>query len=169
LPGGGFHNAGILLDAELATVRAFLGRPKDYRSMPRQALAQNLTVPGSELLMFRREVHAAGGGFDALFSDRDLLAADFCLRVRLSGLWNVWTPFVEGVWAGRRVAQWAERDVAEFLARWQSWTGRDPSYNVNLASGRRTFDLAFPPRNGDPVRAAPAAAENEKAEVRDHT
>src|SRR5437660_1693700 len=77
-PDGRFHNAGILLDAELGTVRAFLGRQKEYW-LPgaRQALAQNLTVPGSEFLAFRREVHTAIGGFDTHFSDRDLLAADF--------------------------------------------------------------------------------------------
>jgi hypothetical protein len=66
LPDGSFHNAGILLDAELATVRAYFGRQKDdLLSGARQALAQNLTVPGSEILTFRREVHAAIGGFDA--------------------------------------------------------------------------------------------------------
>jgi glycosyltransferase involved in cell wall biosynthesis len=173
LPDGSFHNAGILLDAELATVRAFLGRQKDYR-LPgaRQALAHNLTVPGSEFLAFRREVHTAIGGFDAHFSDRDLLAADFCLRLRLSGRWNVWTPYVEGLWAGRRVSHWAERhveEVREFLARWQSWVARDPGYNLNFASGWRTFDLAFPPRNSDAVRTAvPSPVEIETAEVRDH-
>jgi len=173
LPDGSFHNAGILLDAELATVRAFLGRQKEYW-LPgaRQALAQNLTVPGSELLTFRREVHAAIGGFDAHFSDRDLLAADFCLRLRLSGRWNVWTPYVEGLWAGRRASHWAERDVEEvreFLVRWQTWVARDPAYNLNFASGWRTFDLAFPPRNNEAVRTVVSSVpEIEIAEVRDH-
>src|SRR5207249_11553496 len=101
-----------------------------------------------------------------------LLVADFCLRVRLSGRWNVWTPYVEGLWAGRRVSHWAERrdeEIREFLVRWQSWVARDPAYNLNFASGWRTFDLAFPPRNNEAVRTAvPWPIEIETAEVRDH-
>ena len=79
---------------------------------------------------------------------------------------------MEGAWAGRRASHWAERDVAEireFLARWQTWVARDPSYNPNLASGWRTFDLAFPPRNNNAVRTVVSSVpEIEIAEVRDH-
>jgi O-antigen biosynthesis protein len=173
LPDGSFHNAGILLDAELATVRAYLGRQKDdLLSGARQVLAQNLTVPGSEILTFRREVHTTIGGFDAQLSDADLLAADFCLRVERLGLRNVWTPYVEGVWGGRPISPWAKRNVDEtraFLDRWQTRVGCDPAYNPNFANAGRTFDLAFPPRHGHSMRTTePSGNEMNKVEIRDH-
>jgi len=53
--------------------------------------------------------------------------------------------------------------------RWQSWVARDPAYNLNLAAGWRTFDLAFPPRNNEAVRTVVSSVpEIEIAEVRDH-
>jgi len=132
----------------------------------------NFTVPGSEILTFRREVHTAVDGFDARFLDADLLAGDFCLRVERSGLRNVWTPYVEGVWEGRRVSRWAKRNGDEmrmFLARWQSRVGCDPAYNPNFADAGRTFELAFPPRLGHSVTTAKASAnEMNEVEIRDH-
>jgi glycosyltransferase involved in cell wall biosynthesis len=147
---GRVYNAGILLDAELATVRAYLGRQDGYLlNGARRALAQNLSVPGSEALGFRREVYAATNGFDAEYSDGDLVAADFCLRVQASGLRNIWTPYIEGVWGGGRVSPWVNRKVDEvgrFLTQWRTLVAHDPAYNPNFSSAGRTFELAFPPR-----------------------
>jgi glycosyltransferase involved in cell wall biosynthesis len=157
LSDGCFHNAGILLDPERGTARALLGRRKDaWTQGARQALAQNLTVPGSEVLVFRHEVHAAVGGFHREFANLDLLAADFCLKARASRLWNIWTPYVEFVWTGPRVSPWAKGnpdDVRKFLARWRNWVASDPAYNPNLSSAGRTFDLAFPPRHSQVAAA----------------
>ena len=54
----------------------------------------------------------------------------------------------------------------EFLARWRSRVACDPAYNLNLASGWRTFDLAFPPRSNEAVRTVVSSVpEIEIAEV----
>jgi GT2 family glycosyltransferase len=161
LPDRSFHNAGIVLDARRATVRAHLGRRKDWGSLASRAmLAQNLTVPGGECMAFRRNVFTTVTGFDGRFADLDLLVADFCMRVRSSGRLNVWTPYVEGVWTGRRTSNWLRRDhaeIGEFLTRWSRWASHDPAYNANLSSGPRLFELAFPPRHSESVAEFAAA------------
>jgi hypothetical protein len=108
--------------------------------------------------MVRRSAFEQVGGFD------DTLAVayndvDLCLRLRQSGLRNVWTPFAElyhfesasrgaDTQGPARARLLAEATVLR--ARWQAVLDADPCFNANLSLDRPDFALAWPPRHAAP-------------------
>jgi GT2 family glycosyltransferase len=94
------------------------------------------------------------GGFDealaVAYNDVDL-----CLRLRQSGLRNVWTPFAE-LYHFESASRGADTQgtararlltEAELLrTRWKDALDADPYFNPNLSLDRPDFALAYPPR-----------------------
>jgi GT2 family glycosyltransferase len=127
---------------------------QDNGYFSRARLVQNVSAVTAACLLIRRETYLRVGGLDeklaVAFND-----VDFCLRVRASGLRNVWTPFAtllhhESRTRGledtpaKRSRFKAERDLV--LARWGPELRDDPAYNPNLTLESEDFSLAWPPR-----------------------
>lgn len=80
---------------------------------------------------------------------------DFCLRLRESGLINVWTPYVTLIHhesASRGYEDTPEkharfiREWSFMRVRWDEILDQDPAYNPNLTSVFQDFSLSWPPR-----------------------
>ncbi len=126
-------------------------------------LARELTAVTGACLALRRAVFLAVGGLDAenlrvAFNDIDL-----CLRIRETGLRNLWTPFATlfHLESASRGSDSRPDQVARFAAetrymrdRWGPLLDADPFYNANL-SRTELFKPALPPRRVKPwlVRA----------------
>ena len=116
---------------------------------------QSCSALTAACLLVRRSVYLESGGLDA---ERLAVAyndVDFCLKLRLRGLRNVWVPQAELLHhesrsrgrddqgeRARRLA--AEREVMR--QRWGWVLEADPYYNPNLALEGRAASMAWPPR-----------------------
>ncbi|WP_107328834.1 glycosyltransferase [Metapseudomonas otitidis] len=158
------EQAGIVLGLHDVAGRAFVGEPFEAPGyLNRLQVTQNYSAVGSACLMVRREAYVAVGGMDeaklsAFYGDVDL-----CLRIRASGLLNVWTPHsvvrrdgidlpilaIEGA-LPRQAALKAERE--EMLQRWLPVLANDPSYNRNLSLAGSGFSFEYGERRvSDPL------------------
>jgi GT2 family glycosyltransferase len=123
--------------------------------MGRAQRLQALSAVTAACLVVRREAYNAVGGLDeeafvVAFND-----IDFCLKLRDSGLRNLWTPFAE-LYHHESVSRGSdrhpsrkqrfERERAALQARWGAALARDPAYNPNLTLNNENFALADPPR-----------------------
>lgn len=130
-------------------------RDPGYRARAR--VVQTLSAVTGACIAIRRTVFERIGGFDAETLAIDFSDIDFCLRASAAGYRTVWTPFARllhhesasrgGHLSTDKRARF-EAEQALFVARWGGVLGRDPYYNVNLATapGTKPFELAFPPR-----------------------
>ena len=124
----------------------------------RARLTQNFSAVTAACLVVRRDVFEKVGGLDeslaVAFND-----IDFCLRVRATGLRNLWTPFAE-LYHHESASRGAEdtpekherfrREVETMLARWKDVIAHDPAYNPNLSLELTDYSLAAPPRVWSP-------------------
>jgi hypothetical protein len=106
----------------------------------------------------RRDTFEKVGGLDeslaVAFND-----IDFCLRVRATGLRNLWTPFAE-LYHHESASRGAEdtpekherfrREVESMIGRWRDVIAHDPAYNPNLSMELTDYSLAAPPRVWSP-------------------
>lgn len=89
------QHAGIILDKKSDELFTFL-----FKNIPsgkicymgRNGFVQNMTAVSSSCIMVDRKKYNAVGGFDESFSSL-YCSIDFCLRLRMQGLLNIWTPF----------------------------------------------------------------------------
>lgn len=113
--------------------------------------ARDVSAVTGACLMVRREAFENAGGFDETFAVA-FNDVDLCLRLRETGLWNVWTPFAqlyhhESVSRGsdetsENAARFAA-EVGRFRSRWHVFmeTG-DPCYSPRLNHADETvFEL----------------------------
>jgi len=124
----------------------------------RARLTQNFSAVTAACLVVRREVFEQVGGLDeslaVAFND-----VDFCLRVRATGLRNLWTPFAE-LYHHESASRGAEdtpekherfrREVEAMIERWRDVIAHDPAYNPNLSMEFTDYSLAAPPRAWSP-------------------
>jgi GT2 family glycosyltransferase len=117
--------------------------------LSRLASIQNVSAVTAACMLVRRRVFDQLGGLDeglaVAFND-----VDFCLRARLAGYRNVWTPFAElihheSVSRGRDLSPAkSRRFTAEYATMQQRW-GRqlldDPYYSPHLTHDREDFSL----------------------------
>jgi GT2 family glycosyltransferase len=102
----------------------------------------NVSAVTGACLLVRREVFERSGGLD-----EDTLAVafndvDFCLKVRMLGLLNVWTPFAE-LYHHESISRGSENtpakqarfigEVATMQKRWAHVLKSDPYYSPNLS------------------------------------
>jgi GT2 family glycosyltransferase/glycosyltransferase involved in cell wall biosynthesis len=124
-------------------------------SFNRARLVQNYSAVTAACLVIRKELFNRVGGFD----EKSLAVAfndiDFCLKVRATGVRNLWTPFAEfyhhesatrGTEDTPEKQARFQREVETMLARWGDALRADPAYNPNLSLESEDFALAFPPR-----------------------
>ncbi len=111
------------------------------------AVAEDVSAVSCECMMVSRENYLAVGGFDTGYQDA-LFDADFCLKLREKGLYNVYTPFAElSGGDSRRFSldfgpEWAsyDADAARFRQRWgEAIEKGDPFYNPNLSLRHEDF------------------------------
>ncbi len=166
-PNGTLQHAGVYLGIGGVADHLFRHWPGDsnvWRSRLRQI--QAVSAVSAACLVVRKDVFAAVGGFD----EKNLAVAyndvDFCLRVRQSGLRNVWTPYaelthVESASRGsdRDPAHRArfEREAAWMKKRWAGHLENDPHYSTAFSLKRPVAELAFPPRHTPFYRASSKA------------
>lgn len=107
--------------------------------MGRLAYAQNVSALSGDCLMVRKEVFSTLGGFDPSLSG-DLMAADFCLRLREFGFVHVWTPFSCLRIVPHNDTTMAERTI--FGRKWEHMLTRpDPYYNPNFSTVGEGFRI----------------------------
>jgi hypothetical protein len=129
-----------------------------YRGRAR--VVQDMTAVTAACLCIRQETWQRVSGFDerlaVAFND-----VDFCLRVRATGLRNLWTPYATLLHHESKSR--GEDDVPEKRARflgevkfvqerWGEALAVDPAYNPNLTVEAEDFSLAWPPRTTPPWR-----------------
>lgn len=124
-------------------------------SFNRARLAQNYSAVTAACLVVRKALYEQVGGLD----EHELAVAfndvDFCLKVRATGVRNLWTPFAEfyhhesasrGLEDTPAKQARFRREVETMLARWGAQLQADPAYNPNLTLATEDFALAWPPR-----------------------
>jgi glycosyltransferase involved in cell wall biosynthesis len=124
----------------------------------RARLVQNYSVVTAACLVIRKELFFKVGGLDEQTLAVAFNDIDFCLKVRATGVRNLWTPFAEfyhyesatrgGEDTPEKQARF-RREVEAMLARWDGQLRNDPAYNPNLSLESEDFALAFPPRPSD--------------------
>ena len=120
----------------------------------RAQLTQNFSAVTAACMVMRRSTYLAVGGLDetmaVAFND-----VDFCLRVRETGLRNLWTPYAtllhhesksRGAEDTRRKRARFRRETETLVGRWREAIRNDPAYNPNLTIEGENFTLAWPPR-----------------------
>ncbi len=120
----------------------------------RAVLHQTMSAVTGACMVVRRSVFDEVGGFDealgVAYND-----VDFCLRARMAGYRNVWTPHAEMIHhesisrgfedSPEKQARF-QREAALMQERWVEWLANDPAYNPNLTLDYEDFGLAWPPR-----------------------
>jgi len=119
-------------------------------------LVQNLSAVTAACLVVRRNVWQSVGGMN----DADLPVAfndvDLCLRVRQTGLRNLWTPYAllrhhESASRGSDIAPQDKRryfqEIDYMRTKWRGYLQRDPYYSPSLSLKREDFSLRIPGRH----------------------
>lgn len=129
--------------------------PGQYGYFGRAALTQNFGALSSACLLVRRHHWAEAGGFGGSWETMRYAGVDMCLRLRLAGYRNLFTPYAdwaqhaEDGWEGWPVQandQASQRDAAHWERTWGDRVLEDPDYSPNLTMSTSDFSLAWPPR-----------------------
>lgn len=154
-PNDTIQHAGVILGIGGVAGHVHVGMPRGYGGPGGRArLVQSMSAVTGACLVVRRSVYEEVGGLDeslaVAFND-----VDFCLRVRLAGYRNVWTPFAElyhhesasrGYEDTEEKKQRFQGEARRMLERWGEVLIADPAYNPNLSLESQQFELAVPPR-----------------------
>lgn len=154
-PDGSVQHAGVVTGVGGVAAHVHYRMPLEASATcPDLATVRNYSALTAACMVITREKFEKVGGFDeslpVCYND-----VDFCLRLRVEGYFNVWTPFAslfhhESASRGpddtplKRARH--QREFARMLARWGDRLNRDPAYNANLSLYGEPFDLAHAPR-----------------------
>jgi GT2 family glycosyltransferase len=154
-PDGSIQHAGVILGLGGVANHAYMRQPRGYPGHGgRTKVTQNLSAVTAACLVVRRSAYMQVGGLDENFAVA-FNDVDFCLRLRESGLRNLWTPFAELVHhesasRGRddsdEKALRFQGEVTLMEARWGNLLRADPAYNPNLSLASVNSEIASPPR-----------------------
>ncbi len=154
-PDGTLQHGGVLVGFHgvAGHMHKFLPRG-DSGYGDRAALHQSLSAVTAAVLLVKKSIYEAVGGFDeslaVAFND-----VDFCLKVRDAGYRNIYTPFAEmnhHESASRGTEDSPEKKLRErreidiIKTRYGESLMWDPAYNPNLTLYLEDLSLAFPPR-----------------------
>jgi GT2 family glycosyltransferase len=154
-PNGDIQHAGIILGMGGIAGHPHKGLSKGSTGYFNRAIHhQSLSAVTAACLVVRKSVFDHVGGFDedlaVAFNDVDL-----CLRIRASGLRNIWTPYANLIHheslsrgediKGENLLRF-QQEIAKMEDRWGDQLRCDPAYNPNLSLSREDFALAWPPR-----------------------
>ncbi len=118
--------------------------------MGRLCYAQDMSAVTGACLMVKKRLYEAVGGLDEGFAV-SLNDVDFCLKLRETGLLNVFTPFAElyhyesasrGLDTDGERAQRYNRESEAFREKWKTaLEAGDPYFNPNFSLDRSDFSL----------------------------
>jgi glycosyltransferase involved in cell wall biosynthesis/GT2 family glycosyltransferase len=155
-PDGTLQHGGVIVGLGGVASHAFPRVPRGHAGyFNRTYLQQNCSAVTGACLVVRREVFERTGGFDEANFAISFNDIDFCLRLRVAGLQNVWTPYANLVHdeSASRGHQRTPEEQAQFVReatsmqrKWGAELLRDPFYNPNLSLNLPGFELAVPPR-----------------------
>jgi GT2 family glycosyltransferase len=155
-PDGTLQHGGVILGLGGVAGHAFPRVPRGHAGyFNRTYLQQNCSAVTGACLLVRKEVFEKAGGFDEVNLGISFNDVDFCLRLRATGLQNVWTPYANLIHhesASRGHQQTVEeqtqfiREAAYMQRKWGFELLHDPFYNPNLSLNLPGFELAVPPR-----------------------
>ena len=97
---------------------------------------QNVLSVSTEFCMVKKSLFELVKGFDESSFPTVMYDLDFCLRLRISGIENVYTPYCEAVCDKTSALHipddTADREIKSFQERWRKLLIKgDPYYNVN--------------------------------------
>lgn len=151
---GHIQHAGIVLGLRGVCDHPFIGEDGSSPGYGgRLKLDQRYSAVSAACMMVRKSVYIQLGGLDQKDLDIAYSDADFCLRLRTTGLSVIWTPYALLVHEGgasfraqspeasqtrlNRVSQ--NREI--MYQRWMAQLICDPAYNPNFRLSGRGFDL----------------------------
>ncbi len=162
-PDGSVQHAGVVTGIGGVAAHVHYRMPLEASgSCPQLATVRNYSALTAACMVVTRDKFEQVQGFDetlpVCYND-----VDFCLRLRMEGYFNTWTPFAsllhhESASRGpddtplKRARH--QREFARMLARWGDRLNRDPAYNPNLSLHGEPFDLAHAPRQTNQFQPA---------------
>lgn len=165
-PDGTLQHGGVVLGLGGVAGHAFPHIPRGHPGyFNRAMLQQNCSAVTGACLVVRKAVFEELGGFDEVNLGVTFNDIDFCLRLAERGYRVVLTPYANLIHheSASRGHQRTPEEQAQFLREagymqkvWATRLLRDPFYNPNLSLNLPGFELAFPPRNGDPAKSKDA-------------
>jgi GT2 family glycosyltransferase len=136
------QHAGVYLGVgKLASHAYHLADPDAVDGLKRVRTEQNVSAVTAACLLVRKRVFEEVGGFDEKDLQITLNDLDFCLKVRMAGYLNLWTPFAELIHhesasRGRHFTPTKAKRMAKersvIYARWGAQLFCDPYYSPNL-------------------------------------
>lgn len=154
-PNNTLQHGGVVLGIGGVASHAHKGIPRgNFGYFGRASAHQMFSAVTAACLMIRKRVYLDVGGFDeelkVAYND-----VDFCLKVRATGLRNLYNPFAsfihhESASRGSDLDgennQRLQREAAIMKQRWGSLIADDPAYSPNLTLERDDFSMAWPSR-----------------------
>jgi len=152
-PDDTIQHAGVVIGLGGVAGHAYKNRDRgDPGDFARLMLRCEYTAVTAACLVVRRAVYEQVGGLD----EKNLVVAfndvDFCLKVRVAGYRNLWSPFAEMYHhesASRKTEDTPEKqarfksEAHYMIDSWQTDTMDDPAYNPNLT--KQCGDFRFGP------------------------
>lgn len=155
-PDGTLQHGGVVLGLGGVAGHAFRGVPHGHPGYFNRAwLQQNCSAVTGACLLVRKKIFEKTGGFDETNLAISFNDVDFCLRLRETGLRNIWTPYAnlihhESASRGHQPTPAEQtqfvREAAFMQRKWGIELLHDPFYNPNLSLDLPGFTLAVPPR-----------------------
>ena len=153
---GNIQHAGVVLGLGGVAGHAFRLFPREDPGYHyRLQLTSSYSAVTAACLVIRKSTYLDIGGME----EEDLAIAfndtDFCIRVRESGLRNVWTPHAllfhhesasRGYEDNREKQARFDNEIRFMQKRWGRKLLEDPCYSPNLTLHFEDFSYAWPPR-----------------------
>lgn len=116
----------------------------------RLTVVQNVSAVTGACLLVRKEIYREVGGLN----EENLAVAfndvDFCMKVRMAGYWNIWTPHAE-LYHHESLSRGADdnpekyerfmRECEYLKKQWGAYLAFDPFYSPNLTKAKEDFSL----------------------------
>jgi hypothetical protein len=135
-PNGTIQHAGMPGGLFGVTAHAWLGQPASAPTYRNWALIhREWSILTGAVLATRKSLLEVINGFDERFT-LEYNDVDLCLRLRMLGYRNVYTPFAELIHyekASRDKRLPASSELALFRMRWQEFLANDPAYHRGLS------------------------------------
>lgn len=155
-PDGTLQHGGVVLGVGGVANHSHKHLPRGHRGyFGRADLIQSFSAVTAACLVVRKDRYESVGGLDEEHLKVAFNDVDFCLRLRESGLRNVWTPYAElfhheSATRGTDVAPEKQarfnREVDYMMKTWGDQLLVDPAYSPNLTLTHEDFRFAWPPR-----------------------
>ncbi|RYE70827.1 MAG: glycosyltransferase, partial [Oxalobacteraceae bacterium] len=149
------QHGGVILGIGGVAGHAHKKLPKERRGyFERAALMQSFSAVTAACLVIQKKHYLAVDGLNETNLKVAFNDVDFCIRLRDSGLRNVWTPYAElfhhesatrGDDTHPEKQKRFELEARYMLTRWGDALRHDPAYNLNLTLVHEDFSLAWPP------------------------